>query len=76
MSLFLKSISPIFLPQATGAEIIKVSRYGIVGFGLFMGVLAILLNVIGLNLGWVYLFMVRKKSVPWHYLHLPGMSAY
>jgi Na+/proline symporter len=44
-------------PEATGAQILFVSRVVIVGFGLVMGALAILLYVIGLNLGWVYLFM-------------------
>lgn len=39
-------------------QIINVSRYAIVGFGVFMGVLAIILQEIGLSLGWVYLFMV------------------
>lgn len=44
-------------PNATGDQIKKVSRWGIIGFGLFMGVLAIVLFEIGLSLGWVYLFM-------------------
>lgn len=44
-------------PKATGKDIIKVSRWGIVGFGIFMGILAIVLFEIGLSLGWVYLFM-------------------
>lgn len=44
-------------PNATGKDIIRVSRIGIVCFGLFMGVLAIILFEIGLSLGWVYLFM-------------------
>ncbi|KAL4418865.1 hypothetical protein ABPG77_002621 [Micractinium sp. CCAP 211/92] len=44
-------------PKASGKDIIRVSRYVIVGFGLFMGVLAIILFKIGLSLGWVYLFM-------------------
>lgn len=44
-------------PKATGDQIKKVSRWGIIGFGLFMGVLAIVLFEIGLSLGWVYLFM-------------------
>ena len=44
-------------PKATGDQIKRISRYGIVGFGLFMGVLAIILFEIGLSLGWVYLFM-------------------
>lgn len=44
-------------PEATGKQILFVSRVAIVAFGLFSGVLAILLQTIGLNLGWVYLFM-------------------
>eukprot|EP00934_Nitzschia_sp_Nitz4_P001749 Nitzschia sp. Nitz4//scaffold454_size8830//428//2827//NITZ4_009112-RA/size8830-augustus-gene-0.5-mRNA-1//-1//CDS//3329552282//1749//frame0 len=44
-------------PEATGEQILKVSRFVIVAFGLFMGVLSIVLFEIGLNLGWVYLFM-------------------
>lgn len=40
-------------------QIISVSRYAIVAYGIVMGVLAIILQLIGLNLGWVYLFMVR-----------------
>mmetsp|Transcript_21774 Transcript_21774/g.46587 ORF Transcript_21774/g.46587 Transcript_21774/m.46587 type:complete len:751 (+) Transcript_21774:173-2425(+) len=46
-----------FNPDATGAQILKVSRIVIVLFGIFMGLFSIVLNVIGLNLGWVYLFM-------------------
>ncbi|KAL3922222.1 MAG: hypothetical protein SGILL_002320 [Bacillariaceae sp.] len=44
-------------PEATGKQILFVSRVVIVCFGLLMGALAILLQTIGLNLGWVYLFM-------------------
>ncbi|CAM9338301.1 unnamed protein product [Choristocarpus tenellus] len=44
-------------PDATGAQILKVSRITILVFGALMGVLSIVLNEIGLNLGWVYLFM-------------------
>merc|ERR1712045_69072 len=44
-------------PDATGTQILFVSRVVIVLFGLFMGLLSILLDVMGLNLGWVYLFM-------------------
>jgi Na+/proline symporter len=44
-------------PQATGKQILFVSRIGVVAFGFFMGILAIILNAIGLSLGWVYLFM-------------------
>jgi Na+/proline symporter len=44
-------------PEATGEQILFVSRSVVVAFGLIMGALAILLFEIGLSLGWVYLFM-------------------
>ena len=44
-------------PEATGEQILFVSRVVIVAFGLLMGVFSIVLFEIGLNLGWVYLFM-------------------
>jgi hypothetical protein len=44
-------------PEATGEQILFVSRVVIVGYGLVMGAFAIILQTIGLNLGWVYLFM-------------------
>ena len=44
-------------PDATGDQILFVSRVVIVAFGLFMGCFSIILHEIGLNLGWVYLFM-------------------
>lgn len=44
-------------PEADGAQILFVSRIVIVVFGLSMGALSILLDWLGLNLGWVYLFM-------------------
>ena len=46
-----------FNPDATGKQILWVSRIVIVCFGIFMGLFAIALNAMGLNLGWVYLFM-------------------
>ncbi|CAN0306514.1 unnamed protein product, partial [Scytosiphon promiscuus] len=44
-------------PEATGDDILKVSRVTVLVFGALMGVLSIGLNEIGLSLGWVYLFM-------------------
>ena len=44
-------------PEATGKQILLVSRVVIVVFGLVMGAFSIALNEMGLNLGWVYLFM-------------------
>jgi len=46
-----------FNPEATGEQILKVSRVVIVVFGLIMGGLSIVLFELKLNLGWVYLFM-------------------
>jgi len=44
-------------PEADGATLLKVSRGGVVIFGLLMGVLGIILDAMGLSLGWVYLAM-------------------
>jgi len=43
--------------DADGKQILFVSRIVIVVYGLFMGAFSIVLNELGLNLGWVYLFM-------------------
>ena len=43
--------------QATGEQLLKFGRRVIVLFGLFMGTFAVILNWMGLSLGWVYLFM-------------------
>jgi urea-proton symporter len=44
-------------PLATGKQIVDLSRVVIIIFGLFMGILGIILNKIGIGLGWLYLFM-------------------
>ncbi|XP_020529101.1 urea-proton symporter DUR3 isoform X2 [Amborella trichopoda] len=44
-------------PNATGKQILKVSRAVVLGFGCFMGVLAVILNKAGVSLGWMYLAM-------------------
>jgi SSS family transporter len=44
-------------PAATGKQILFVSKLVIVVFGGGMGALSVVLHAIGLNLGWVYLFM-------------------
>ena len=46
-----------FNPEATGAQILKVSRIVIVAFGLLMGAFSIVLDWMGLDLGWIFLFM-------------------
>lgn len=43
--------------NATGKEIVVLSRFVIFVFGFLMGGLGIVLNKIGVSLGWVYLFM-------------------
>ncbi|THG18387.1 urea-proton symporter DUR3-like isoform X2 [Camellia sinensis] len=42
-------------PDATGKQILRVSRGVILGFGCFMGLLAVILNKAGVSLGWMYL---------------------
>ncbi|OWM65015.1 hypothetical protein CDL15_Pgr028733 [Punica granatum] len=44
-------------PNATGKKILLVSRSIILGFGCFMGLLAVILNKAGVSLGWMYLAM-------------------
>ena len=44
-------------PNATGKQLLKVSRATIIGFGLGMGSLAVVLLSMGLSLGFVYLAM-------------------
>ncbi len=41
-------------PNATGKDIILMSRVGVFGFGIISGMLAVCLQQLGLNLGWVY----------------------
>uniref|UniRef100_A0A6M2F104 Urea-proton symporter DUR3 n=1 Tax=Populus davidiana TaxID=266767 RepID=A0A6M2F104_9ROSI len=42
-------------PDASGKKILKVSRAVVLGFGCFMGLLAVILNKAGVSLGWMYL---------------------
>ncbi|KAF5739216.1 urea-proton symporter DUR3-like [Tripterygium wilfordii] len=44
-------------PNARGKQILKVSRIVVLGFGCFMGLLAVILNKAGVSLGWMYLAM-------------------
>ncbi|KAG5249116.1 urea-proton symporter DUR [Salix suchowensis] len=44
-------------PDASGKKILKVSRAVVLGFGCFMGLLAVILNKAGVSLGWMYLAM-------------------
>nr|AGS56986.1 solute:sodium symporter [Salicornia europaea] len=44
-------------PEATGKQILRISRIVILAFGCIMGVLAIILNKAGVSLGWMYLAM-------------------
>ena len=40
--------------QATGAQMIYVSRVMVVVWGIFSGIIATILNNLGVGLGWVY----------------------
>ncbi|KAA8521089.1 hypothetical protein F0562_011758 [Nyssa sinensis] len=42
-------------PDASGKQILKVSRGVVLAFGCFMGLLAVILNKAGVSLGWMYL---------------------
>lgn len=44
-------------PDANGKQILNISRGVMLGFGCFMGVLAVMLNIVGVSLGWMYLAM-------------------
>lgn len=44
-------------PEATGKQIVFVSRVTILAVGIVMGAFACLLHAFGIGLGWVYLFM-------------------
>ncbi|XWS36129.1 hypothetical protein CRYUN_Cryun20dG0058000 [Craigia yunnanensis] len=44
-------------PDASGKKILSVSRAVILGFGCFMGLFAVILNKVGVSLGWMYLAM-------------------
>ncbi|CAI0441936.1 unnamed protein product [Linum tenue] len=44
-------------PKASGKQILRVSRAVVLGFGCFMGLLAVILNKAGVSLGWMYLAM-------------------
>ncbi|KAG5181759.1 Urea/Na+ high-affinity symporter [Tribonema minus] len=46
-----------FYPNATGDQILRFSHYCCLFFGIVSGLLAIILNQIGVNLGWVYVSM-------------------
>ena len=56
-SLITYDIYRIRNPNASGKQLVKVSRAAIIGFGLGMGGLAVILLGMGLSLGFVYLAM-------------------
>ena len=44
-------------PDCTGAELLKVSRLVVVGYGIVCGLFGYFLYGVGVGLGWVYNFM-------------------
>eukprot|EP00250_Pteridium_aquilinum_P010974 c19756_g1_i1 orf=325-2298(+) len=64
-------------PNATGKQILRVSRTVVFGFGCLMGVLAIILNKAGVSLGWMYLAMgiiIGSAVMPVAFLLLWGKA--
>ncbi|TVU10534.1 hypothetical protein EJB05_44071, partial [Eragrostis curvula] len=54
-------------PGADGRQILRVSRAAVLVFGCFMGVLAVVLNLAGVSLGWMYTaygVMVGSAVIP------------
>lgn len=41
-------------PEAKGKEVVRFSHICVISFGILMGVLAVLLNLTGINLGYLY----------------------
>ncbi|PSK37215.1 hypothetical protein C7M61_003642 [Candidozyma pseudohaemuli] len=46
-----------FKPDATGKQLVRAAHYFVVGFGLFMAVLAVILNYVGVTVGWLLSFV-------------------
>ncbi|CAO3665471.1 unnamed protein product [Rhizopus stolonifer] len=44
-------------PEAKGKEVVRFSHICVISFGILMGVLAVLLNLTGINLGYLYTLM-------------------
>jgi hypothetical protein len=63
-------------PQATGKQIVFVSRCIVIAFGILSGVLAIVLMKIGLSLGWVYLVSHGFESACLHICSCVGVVAH
>ncbi|KAJ7126334.1 urea transporter [Mycena epipterygia] len=45
-----------FNPHATDKQILWVSHLGVIGFGIFMGILGVIFHEIGISLSWLYGF--------------------
>ncbi|KAJ7794427.1 solute symporter family transporter [Mycena olivaceomarginata] len=45
-----------FNPHATDKQILRMSHVGVIGFGLFMGILGVIFFEIGISLSWLYGF--------------------
>jgi Na+/proline symporter len=65
-------------PDAMGVDILFVSRVMIVVFGVLLSICSIILYKLGLNLGWVYLFMgivIGSAVIPlWNLVSWKGAS--
>ena len=72
-----KTKSMIINCDASGEDLLKVSKYGVIGFGLVMGVLGVILNELGLSLVkyffvcFTFVLLIRSystfKHIYWEY---------
>lgn len=46
-----------FNPNATGKQLVRASHISVVAFGIFMGVLSVVFNYIGVTVGWLLSFL-------------------
>ena len=51
-------------PECTGAQLLKVSRLVVVGYGVVCGLFGYFLYGVGVGLGWVYCFMGNPAVPP------------
>lgn len=47
-----------FNPHATDKQILWISHVGVIGFGLFMGILGVIFHEIGISLSWLCVFLL------------------
>lgn len=46
-----------FKPEASGKQLVRFAHISVVGFGFCMAIIAIILNYVGVNVGWIISFL-------------------